>query len=117
MKLTFFGAAGEVTGSCTLAESGDLKFLVDCGAFQGGRSERMKNNKSFPFNPAKISAVLLTHAHYDHCGRLAKLCADGFRGPIFATSATAHLTRIVLEDSLRVMESDYENFGVLPFFK
>src|SRR3989344_5038855 len=116
MQITFYGAAGEVTGSCTLVESGDTRVLVDCGAFQGGYKERIKNNSKFPFDAAKVDALVLTHAHYDHCGRIPKLVAAGFKGPIFTTEATAHLVKLILEDSLRVMENDYQKSGLLPFF-
>ena len=116
-----------MTGSCTAIESGpastrrqgeagSLRILIDCGAFQGGRRETIKNNGRLPFDAQKINAVILTHAHYDHCGRLPKLVATGFRGPIFATAATADLARLVLEDSLKVMESNYQKYGVLPIF-
>ncbi len=116
MNITFYGAAGGVTGSCTLVESGGLGILIDCGAFQGGRHETIKNTRRLPFDAQKIHAVILTHAHYDHCGRLPKLVGAGFRGPIFATAATLDLAKLVLEDSLKVMESNYRKYGVLPFF-
>jgi metallo-beta-lactamase family protein len=85
MKLTFFGAAGEVTGSCTLVETGTAKILVDCGYFQSGHMTYERNLETFPFDPHEIDAVVLTHAHIDHIGRIPKLVKDGFSGRIFAT--------------------------------
>ena len=116
MRITFYGGAEEVTGSCTLLETGKGNILIDCGAFQGGWKERLKNNYSLPFAADKIDVVIVTHAHYDHCGRLPKLIAAGFKGPIFATPATGDLIKIVLEDSLHVMETDYRKSGILPFY-
>lgn len=90
MRITFLGAAGEVTGSCFLVDTGELKFLVDCGMFQGGRSARAKNRR-FGFDPREIAFVLLTHAHIDHSGLLPRLVAQGFAGPVYATPATCDL--------------------------
>ena len=78
MHISFIGAAQEVTGSCFLVETGDLRFLVDCGMFQGGREERARNFVAWPFDPRQIDFVLLTHAHIDHSGLLPRLCALGF---------------------------------------
>ena len=87
MQLTFLGAAGEVTGSSYLVETGDVRFLVDCGMFQGGREAEHKNRAAFGFNPEALDFVLLTHAHIDHSGLLPRLGALGFRGPVYTTAA------------------------------
>ena len=108
MRLEFVGAAHTVTGSCYLLEVGDRRFLVDCGMFQGARRIRDLNYDEFPFRPADIEAVLLTHAHVDHCGLIPKLVKDGFQGVVYATSATADLVRIMLPDSAHIQQSDTE---------
>lgn len=107
MKISFLGAAQEVTGSCFLVESGELRFLVDCGMHQGGRDARERNLKPWPFDPREIDFVLLTHAHIDHCGLLPRLCALGFRGPIHTTRATADLLSVMLLDSAFIQESEW----------
>lgn len=107
MKISFLGAAREVTGSCFLVESGDLRFLVDCGMHQGGRDARERNLKPWPFDPRDIAFVLLTHAHIDHCGLLPRLCAMGFRGPVHTTTATADLLSVMLLDSAFIQESEW----------
>ena len=106
MKLTFLGAAGEVTGSCTLVECGTLRFLVDCGMFQGGADTRAKNRAPFAFDPKTIDFVLLTHAHIDHSGLLPRLVAEGCRGPIYATAATCDLVEVMLMDSAHIQEKE-----------
>ena len=108
MRLEFLGAARTVTGSCFLLETEDCKFLVDCGLFQGARRIRELNYEEFPFAPAEIEFVLLTHAHVDHCGLLPKLTAGGFTGKIYATKATCELVSIMLPDSAHIQESDAE---------
>ena len=110
MRLGFLGAAGEVTGSCYLVESGDLRFLVDCGMFQGGREARGKNLKAlnFGFDARQLDFVLLTHAHIDHSGLLPRLAAFGFRGPVYATPATAELLEVLLPDSAHIQEKEAE---------
>ncbi|MFO0000349.1 MAG: MBL fold metallo-hydrolase, partial [bacterium] len=80
--LTFLGGAGEVTGSCVLVQAGDVRFLVDCGLFQGGREAETKNRRRFEFDPRRIDFVLLSHAHIDHSGLLPRLAAAGFGGPV-----------------------------------
>ena len=107
MKISFIGAAQEVTGSCFLVESGDLRFLVDCGMFQGGPDGRKaadRNRRAWPFDPRSIDFVLLTHAHIDHSGLLPRLAALGFRGPIYATRASADLLPVMLLDSAHIQE-------------
>ncbi len=107
MRLTFIGAAQEVTGSCILVETDDVRFLVDCGMFQGGREARERNLKAWPFDPRQIDFVLLTHAHIDHSGLLPRLCALGFRGPILTTRATVDLLSVMLLDSAFIQESEW----------
>ena len=106
MKLSFLGAAREVTGSCFLVEAADVRFLVDCGMVQGGREAPTRNRKPFEFDPASIDFVLLTHAHIDHSGLLPKLTRSGFNGPIYATTATVDLLGVMLPDSAHIQESD-----------
>lgn len=108
MKLTFLGAAGEVTGSSFLLEADGLRFLVDCGMFQGGRETDSKNYARFAFDPATLDFVLLTHAHIDHSGLLPRLVAAGFRGPIYATAATCDLLEVMLVDSAHIQEKEVE---------
>ncbi|MFB3854608.1 MAG: MBL fold metallo-hydrolase RNA specificity domain-containing protein [Vicinamibacterales bacterium] len=105
-KLTFLGAAGSVTGSKFLIEHGDHLMLVDCGLFQGLKELRLRNWEPLPVEPARIHAVVLTHAHVDHSGYLPRLVAGGFRGRIFCTGGTADLCRIILPDSGRLAEED-----------
>ncbi len=106
MKLSFLGAAREVTGSCFLVEAANVRFLVDCGMVQGGREAPTRNRKPFEFDPASIDFVLLTHAHIDHSGLLPKLTRLGFNGPIYATAATIDLLGVMLPDSAHIQESD-----------
>ena len=108
MRLEFLGAAHVVTGSCFLIHTGDHKYLVDCGMYQGTRRLREMNYEPFPFNPAEIDAVFLTHAHIDHCGRIPRLVREGFAGNVYATRATCDLVRIMLPDSAHIQESDAE---------
>ena len=110
MRLGFFGAAGEVTGSCTLVETGDTRFLVDCGMFQGGPEARSKNLRAlnFGFDVRKIDFVLLTHAHIDHSGLLPRLAVLGYKGPIYATPASIDLLEVVLPDSAHIQEKEAE---------
>lgn len=106
MDLSFLGAAREVTGSCFLIEAAGIRFLVDCGMVQGGRDAPARNRKPFEFDPAGIDFVLLTHAHIDHSGLLPKLTRAGFKGPIYATTATVDLLGVMLPDSAHIHESD-----------
>jgi len=104
--LTFLGATRTVTGSRFLFEAAGKKILVDCGLFQGLKSYRLKNWEPFPVPPPTLDAVVLTHAHLDHCGYLPRLCAQGFQGPVYCTYATADLSAILLRDSAHLQEED-----------
>lgn len=108
MQLTFCGAAGEVTGSCYLIDTGAVRFLVDCGMFQGGRSADLKNQQFPTFDPASIHFVLLTHAHIDHSGMLPRLSALGFTGKVYATQATVELLDVMLRDSAHIQAKEAE---------
>lgn len=111
MKVSFHGAAGEVTGSCTMLETQGQKILIDCGLFQGSDFADGKNFEDFSFDPKEISAVILTHTHLDHIGRLPKLIKNGFTGLIYATPPTADLVGLVLEDAYEIMEYNHKKFG------
>jgi metallo-beta-lactamase family protein len=102
ISIQFLGAAGCVTGSQFLVTAGDRRVLVDCGMFQGSPEEVERNRMPFAFDPAALDALILTHAHLDHCGRTPALVRAGFRGPIHATHATADLAEIVLRDSAKL---------------
>ncbi len=106
MELTFLGAAGTVTGSRFLITTPGGQVLVDCGMFQGPRDIRRRNWDPFPIEPSTISAVLLTHAHLDHCGYLPALVKQGFDGPVYCTPNTARLVPIILRDSAKLQEED-----------
>jgi metallo-beta-lactamase family protein len=107
--LTFVGGAGTVTGSKYLLDTGRSTVLVDCGLFQGLSSLRRRNWAPPPFSWADIDAVVLTHAHLDHCGYLPLLARHGWRGPVYATEGTARLAEIVLADSAHLLEEEAEH--------
>ncbi|MGH7542355.1 MAG: MBL fold metallo-hydrolase RNA specificity domain-containing protein [Gemmatimonadota bacterium] len=106
MKLTSAGAARTVTGSCHLIETAGKRLLVDCGLFQGDVAKR--NREPFPVDPASLDAVLVTHAHLDHVGRLPLLARNGFSGPIHAIRSTRAIAEIILYDSAKIQTEDYE---------
>ena len=109
--LTFYGAIAGVTGSLYLFETGDKQILLECGLVQGSYEEEKLNEEAFPFDPASIDAVILSHAHLDHSGRLPKLVNDGFKGPIYMTLPTCDLLEIMLKDSafLSMRDAEWEN--------
>jgi metallo-beta-lactamase family protein len=106
VKLGFYGAAGEVTGSRHLLEVDGFKVLLDCGLFQGHRNDAAEKNKNLPFDPRSLDAVILTHAHIDHCGALPVLSKRGYAGPVYCTAVTAELAGIMLADSAHLQEHD-----------
>jgi metallo-beta-lactamase family protein len=108
IKLNFFGAARNVTGSCYYLEANGMRLLVDCGLYQE-RDLKARNWADFPVPADTIDAVLLTHAHLDHCGRLPKLVKEGFSGTVFATSATAEIANIIMLDSAHIQEEDIKH--------
>jgi len=108
MHLEFFGAAAEVTGSCHILHVGGRRVLLDCGLIQGSRRDEARNADPFPFDATKIDAVILSHAHLDHCGRLPLLVKRGFRGPVLAHEASCELAAILLADAAHLQERDAE---------
>ncbi|HEX6643450.1 MAG TPA: MBL fold metallo-hydrolase [Gemmatimonadales bacterium] len=108
IKLTFWGAAGQVTGSMHLVEAAGARILLDAGLFQGRRKEAAELNRDLPFDARRIDAVVLSHAHIDHAGRLPLLVNRGFHGPIHATAATRDLCAVMLADSAHIQEKDFE---------
>lgn len=124
-KLNFLGAASTVTGSKYLLTHAENNILIDCGLFQGLKALRLQNWEVFPFPPAEIKAIILTHAHIDHSGYIPRLIKEGFRGKIYCTPATKDLCRILLTDSGRLMEEEADflnrhkktkHHPALPFF-
>ncbi len=111
MKIKFCGATRTVTGSCYYVDTGNFKFLVDCGAFQGKDNLEKLNYEPFPFDPAQLDAIFLTHAHFDHCGRIPILVKQGFHGRIFSTQPTRDLAKIVLLDAAKLQLESYERWS------
>src|SRR5438067_4926249 len=104
--VTFWGATRSVTGSMHQVDACGRTLLLDCGLFQGRRQESLHRNRDFPFRPREIDAVLLSHAHIDHCGNLPNLVRQGFTGPVYCTPATRDLLAVMLADSARIQEED-----------
>lgn len=116
-KIQFLGAAGTVTGSRFLLTCDDTKVMIDAGLFQGLKELRLKNWNPLPINPTELSAVVLTHAHLDHCGYIPKLVKDGFAGKIFLTEYTGKLAEVVLLDSARIQTEDAKYAALKGFSK
>lgn len=108
LRLTFHGAAGQVTGSMHLLEAAGARFLLDAGLFQGRRAESHALNANLPIDPRTLDGVILSHAHIDHAGRLPLLVRRGFHGPIYATAATRDLSAVMLPDAAHIQEKDAE---------
>ncbi len=117
MRISFYGAAGEVTGSNFLVESGDERILIDCGMFQGTRFAEEQNYETLPYDVREITAMILTHAHLDHCGRIPKLWRDGFRGKIYATPPTRDLAGLVMADAAAIMSFETEEDDREPLYE
>ncbi len=111
--VTCLGAARTVTGSMHLVEAGGRRILLDCGLFRGAKDETRRSHDEFPFDPATLDAVVLSHAHTDHCGNLPSLVRHGFSGPIYCTPATAELTDLMLADSARIRDEDEFSAAVI----
>jgi len=111
MRITFHGAAGEVTGSCHLVEAAGHRILLDCGLIQGSRKDEARNRDPFPFDPKGIDAVVLSHAHIDHSGRIPLVIRGGFAGPVHTHRASRDLCRIMLKDAgyLNEKEAEWDN--------
>jgi metallo-beta-lactamase family protein len=110
--LTFWGAASMVTGSMHLLEAGNSRILLDCGLYQGRREEARERNSHFPFHPHLIDAVIVSHAHIDHCGNLPTLVRQGFAGPIYCTPPTRDLLRVMLSDSAKIQEEEAAHLNI-----
>ena len=116
MKLKFCGAAREVTGSCYLLKTKQSQILIDCGMFQGSNFNEGKNHDAFPFIPKEVDALLVTHAHLDHIGRIPKLVKEGFVGKIYLTGATGEFARLIWDDAYGIMVENNERYGTPILF-
>ncbi len=116
-KLSFFGGTGTVTGANFLLEIAGLKILVDCGLVQGDESADRINRTPFPYNVSQIDYLLITHGHTDHIGRIPKLVKDGFVGKIISTPETRDLARLLLNDTVRLLDHEAREQGVLPLYE
>jgi metallo-beta-lactamase family protein len=110
VQLSFHGGVETVSGSCHLLQVGSANVLVDCGLFQGGRAVEKQNYEPFGFDPSSIDYLLLTHGHLDHCGRIPVLVKKGFKGKIICTAATYDIAKIILMDSAKIQEEDFEHW-------
>lgn len=115
-SVTCWGAAQTVTGSLHVLEVGDHRVLLDCGLFQGRRADAHRRNGRFPFHPHQIDAVLLSHAHIDHCGNLPNLVRQGYLGPIYCTPPTRDLAEVMLADAAKVQEEDAMHLNILRHY-
>lgn len=111
MRITFYGAAGGVTGTSFYCETADARILIDCGMFQGGKKAESRNRSAPPVDYRSLDAIVLTHAHLDHCGRLPLAVREGYQGPVYGTPATLDLSALVLRDSLKVQTGDLEKLN------
>jgi len=111
MKITLWGSAGDVTGSAYFIQTDQTSILVDCGSFQGTKTAEARNRKLPPIDLSRLEAVVLTHAHLDHCGRLPLLAKENFKNPIYATPATIEISALILRDSLKVQNNDLEKLN------
>lgn len=114
MNIQFLGSTKTVTGACFYVQTDNIKFLVECGAFQGPDELEAKNYEPFPFDPAQIDFVFLTHAHFDHSGRIPILVKQGFKGRIICTQPTRDLTKIILLDSANLQKEEFERWEARP---
>jgi len=117
MFLTFAGANQEVTGSCYHLHTPAGNVVIDCGIFQGGTNAEEKNALPFPFDPHEVKALVITHAHFDHTGRIPKLVKEGYRGPIYATGPTVDLTMLNLRDAVHLMDDEARRHGHEPLYR
>src|SRR5437763_9798083 len=117
IRVTFLGAARTVTGSKYLVESNGARLMVDAGLFQGLKELRLRNWQDLPVPASSIEAIVLTHAHLDHCGYLPRLVAQGFRGRAFCTPATKDLCGLVLPDSAHIQEEDAREANLAGYSK
>lgn len=117
MKLTFHGGARSVTGANYLLETNKAKILIDCGMIQGSRLTEGENYERLPYNPEEIDALLVTHAHMDHTGRIPKLHRDGFRGKIYATAPTLDFAKLMLLDSEHIVREEAEKQGIEQLYR
>ncbi len=113
--ITFYGGAGFVTGANFLFDTGGRKILIDCGLEQEGAGCYMKDNE-FHYDPATVHALIVTHAHADHIGKIPKLVKDGFQGTIYSTSATKDLSAVMLDDALKILTEEADEFGCAPLY-
>src|SRR3954453_5810697 len=109
LRITFHGAAGQVTGTAHLVEIGRHRILLDCGLFDSNRTDPDSPNRHFTFDPRDLDAVIVSHAHNDHIGRLPCLVRAGYNGPMYVTRATGDITSIMLRDSARIQREDLRN--------
>lgn len=119
MKTTlgFYGGVGSVTGANFMLDTGKVAILVDCGLIQGDKFAAVKNADPFVYKPEAVDILLVTHAHADHIGRIPKLVKDGFKGPIYSTTATKELSQTMLHDALKVMEYEAQRYGYEPLYQ